>query len=266
MIERLGKLFGEDGRAVIVPIDHTLSGGVMAGWERPAETLSQIMDGGADAIMTTYGILKQFRHILAGKVATILRLDGGMTFFREQWNEYTAWRLLYQVEDALRIGADGVIVMAFFGAECELDSIEIVARVAADCERWSVPLAVEALPCPGAWDGDEYNAEAVASAARLGAEYGADFIKTYYPGSVEGLRRVTTTCPVPVLIAGGPKMPTDRDVLETVQGMLEAGGAGVFFGRNVWQHQNPTAMTRALCEVIHEGVSVSEALENLRGA
>jgi DhnA family fructose-bisphosphate aldolase class Ia len=61
-------------------------------------------------------------------------------------------------------------------------------------------------------------------------------------------------------------MPTDRDVLETVQGMLEAGGAGVFFGRNVWQHQNPTAMTRALCEVIHEGVSVSEALENLRGA
>jgi DhnA family fructose-bisphosphate aldolase class Ia len=264
-MERLGKIFRDDGRAVIVPIDHTLSGGVMAGWERPGETLSQIIEGGADAIMSTYGILKQFRHLLAGKVATILRLDGGMTFFREGWNEYTEWRLLYQVEDALRIGADGVIVMGFFGAECELDTIEIMAGVAAECEKQKVPLAVEALPCPGAWEGDCFDPEAVAAAARLGAEYGADFIKTYYPGSVEGFRRVTTSCPVPVLIAGGPKMPTDRDVLETVRGMLDAGGAGVFYGRNVWQHEDTTAMTRALCEVIHDGRSVSEALRGLTG-
>ncbi|HID86866.1 MAG TPA: fructose-bisphosphate aldolase [Anaerolineae bacterium] len=265
MQERSRKIFRDDGRALIVPFDHTPPGGIMSGWEDPAVTLARVIEGGPDAIMTTYGILKQFRGLMAGKVATLLRLDGGMTFFREQWNAYTQWRLLYSVEDALRIGADGVIVMGFFGAECELDTIEIIARVATDCERWNVPLAVEALPCPGPRVKDIYDPEAVAAAARLGAEYGADFIKTYYTGSAESFRRVTACCPVPVLIAGGPKMATDRDVLETAHGMLEGGGAGLFCGRNVWQHRDPAAMTRALSKILHEGASVDDALEELSG-
>ena len=265
MKERLGKIFRDDGRALIVPIDHTISGGIMPGWENPANTLAQVIEGGADGIMTTYGILKQFRGLMAGKVAMLLRLDGGMTFFREQWNAYTQWRLLYRVEDALCVGADGVIVMGFFGAECELDTIEVIARAAVECEKWSVPLAVEALPCPGSWGEDVYSPGAVAAAARLGAEFGADFIKTYYTGSIESFRQVTACCPVPVLIAGGPKMSMDRDVLETAYGMLEGGGAGLFFGRNVWQHENPAAMTRALSKILHEGASVDDALEELSG-
>ncbi len=265
MKERLGKIFRDDGRALIVPIDHTIAGGIVPGWENPAATLARVIAGGADGIMTTYGILKQFRGLMAGKVAMLLRLDGGMSFFREQWGEYTQWRLLYSVEDALRIGADGVIVMGFFGAECELDTIEIIARVAADCERWNVPLAVETLPCPGPWGKDVYSPEAVAAAARLGAEYGADFIKTYYTGSAESFRQVTACCPVPVLIAGGPKMATDRDVLETAQGMVKGNGAGLFFGRNVWQHKNPAAMTQALSKILHVGTSVDDALEELSG-
>ena len=260
---RLGRIFREDGRSLIIPIDHGLSGPIMPGWEDPAVTLHRVIEGGPDGILTSFGVLKQYREIMAGKVATLLRLDGWATQFQEE--RHLRWPLLYTVEDALRLGADGVIVVGHFGAPCELETIQTIARVASDCQKWDMPLAVEPLPFPGPRVKNVRDAETIAGVTRVAAELGADFIKTYYTGSAESFCKVTSYCPVPVLIAGGPRMETDRDVLETVHGMLEGGGKGIFFGRNVWQHRDPTGITRALRRIIHEGASVDTALEELRG-
>lgn len=259
MNPRLNNIFHRDGRAVIIPIDHTLAMGLAQGWENPERTLAAVLEGGPDAIMTTYGIAKRFRCLLQDKAAVIVRLDSGMTPFSEQWGSNTRWEQLYSVEDALRIGASGVIVMTWFGIPVEMDSMRMTARVAADCERWQVPLAAEALPPPPQW----YDTEALATAARSAAELGADFIKTHYPGSAEGMRCISTVCPVPVLTAGGARLDAVRDLLQCAADMLQGGGAGVFCGRNVWQSPQPAAVTRALVRLVHEGATVDQALAEL---
>jgi len=260
MNSRLNRIFRSDGRAVIVPIDHSMAVSLPQGWENPGKTLAAIIEGGADAIMTTYGIAKHFRPLLRGKIPVIVRVDGGPSFFSEEWGSFTRWSQLYSVEDALRIGAEGIIVMTWFGIPAEVDSIKVTACVAAECERWQVPLAGEAIPHPSKW----FDAEALAAAARISTEYGADFIKTHNPGSVEGIRRITSVCPVPVLTAGGARTHSPREALEAAEHMLQGGGAGVFYGRNVWEHPDPAAMTRALVRLLHENATVEQALQELR--
>jgi len=259
MNARLDRIFRSDGRAVIIPIDHTMALGLAQGWEDPERTLTAIIEGGADAIMTTYGIAKHFRSLLQGKIATIVRVDGGPTLFTEEWGSFTRWVQLYTVEDALRIGAAGIMVMTWVGTPVEVDSLQITARVAAECERWQVPLVGEAIPHPSKW----FDAEALATAARISFEHGADFIKTHYPGSAESFRRIASVCPVPVLTAGGARTGNAREVLEAAANTLEGGGAGVFCGRNVWQHPDPAAMTRALVRLIHENATIEQALQEI---
>jgi class I fructose-bisphosphate aldolase len=261
----MGELLQSDRRALIVAIDHTLACGVVPGWERPAERLEAVLSGGPDAILTTFGILKQFGPLIRQRARTVLRLDGGQTEYLESWGEYTQWESLYSVEDALRLGADAVIVNLFLGGPVELRTTATAARAASACLRWGMPLTVEAMPARTPTSPSMSDPARVASAARIGAELGADLIKTYYTASIESFRKVTSACPVPVLIAGGEKMDSDRAVLEMVNDALEAGGAGVFFGRNVWQHDRPAQMVRALRALIHERATVDQALGVLHG-
>jgi len=123
---------------------------------------------------------------------------------------------------------------------------------------------VETLPCPSARIPDPNDADAMAAACRLGFEHGADVVKTYATGSAESFRKVTGSCPAPVLIAGGPKMDSDRAVLQVVRDTLDAGGRGVVFGRNIWQSSQPARMIRALRHLIHDDGTVGEAAELLR--
>jgi fructose-bisphosphate aldolase, class I len=111
---------------------------------------------------------------------------------------------------------------------------------------------------------DEYDPEVIKHVARLGAELGADIVKVSYTGSVDSFRQVVAGCPVPVVIAGGPKMNSDRDILEMVQGAIEAGGAGVSIGRNVFQHRDPSRMVGAISMLVHEHSGVDEALSFLQ--
>jgi class I fructose-bisphosphate aldolase len=112
---------------------------------------------------------------------------------------------------------------------------------------------------------DEYHKDVIKHAARVGDEMGADIVKVSYTGSPESFREVVDGCSIPVVIAGGEKMDSDRDILEMVKGAIEAGGAGVSIGRNVFQHANPGKMVLAISAIVHEGKSVSEALEILNG-
>jgi fructose-bisphosphate aldolase, class I len=215
------------------------------------------VDGGADAVMTTFGVAKRYREQLAGRIPTIIRLDGGPSLYREDWLAFMEWSLLHSVEDALLLGAEGVVLMAFVGIPVELETYRNVARVAGECLRANLPLVVEALPCPSERVPDPKAPDAMASAARIGFEHGADLVKSYY---TEDFGRVTENCPVPVLIAGGPRMETARETLQVVHDATQAGAAGVVFGRNIWQSGDTRGMIRALNSIIHEGHPVAEAL------
>jgi len=107
---------------------------------------------------------------------------------------------------------------------------------------------------------DEYDVNNVKHAARVGAELGADIVKVVYTGSVESFKDVVNGCPVPVVIAGGPKMNSDEDIFKMVEGALEAGAAGVSIGRNAFQHKTPDKMVQALSKMVHKNASVEEAI------
>jgi DhnA family fructose-bisphosphate aldolase class Ia len=247
-------------------MDHARTHGVIQGLEDPGAVIDTVVEAGADGIMTSFGVVKHYRDHLIGRIPTILRLDGGPSLYREDWLAYTEWSLLHTVEDALRLGVDGVVLMAFVGIPVELETYRIVARVAGECLTAKLPLLVEALPCRSERIPDPKSADAMASAARLGFEHGADYIKTYYPGSRESVRKVVENCPVPTLIAGGPRMDTVQASLEVVEGAMQAGAAGVVFGRNIWQHTDPAAMIQALNQIVHQNRSVADALERLQHA
>ena len=261
---RLGRIFQRDGRTLIVAMDHARFTGPIPGLEDPKKTIKSVIEGGADAIMTNFGVIKQFHDLVVGQLATILRIDSGATIYSpEDFVRSTKCGLIYNVEEAVKLGVDGVIVYALLGASYEFEIIKNLGKVVEKCEKWGMPLLVEALPVYGEKIDDPYNASYVSTAARIAQEYGADFIKTNYTGSSESFKEVTETCPVPVLIAGGEEMENPKDVLETVKGAINAGGKGVCFGRNIWMYEDPATMTRAISKVIHEGASVEEALEEL---
>jgi fructose-bisphosphate aldolase/2-amino-3,7-dideoxy-D-threo-hept-6-ulosonate synthase len=166
------------------------------------------------------------------------------------------------VEEALRLGADAVSLHINVGAPSEHEMLMKLGNFADECDSLGVPLLAMMYP-RGPGVSSEYDPEMVAFAARIGAELGADIIKTNYTGSVETFQRVVQGCPVPVIIAGGPKGKTERDVLEAVFGSIEAGGVGVSIGRNVFQHENPTGMTKAISAIVHRGATVEVALKLL---
>jgi DhnA family fructose-bisphosphate aldolase class Ia len=259
-------LLASDGKALIVAMDHARTHGVIEGLENPGAVIDMAVAADADAVMTTFGVIKHYRDHLIGRIPTILRLDGGPSLYREDWLAYTEWTLMHSVEDALQLGVDGVVLMAFIGIPVELKTLRIVAKVASECYKAKLPLMVEALPCQSARIPDDKAPDAMASASRLGFEHGADLIKTYYTGTLEGFRQVTENCPVPVLIAGGPRMNTIEDSLRVVEGAMQAGAKGAVFGRNIWQNPNPKGMVRAFQQIIHGGATVEQALDVMRNA
>jgi DhnA family fructose-bisphosphate aldolase class Ia len=255
--------FDIHAKHLVVAMDHARAMGAVEGLEDPGAVIESMIAAGADAIMTSYGVVKRYHDHLIGRIPTLLRVDGGPSFYREDWLKNTDWSLLHTLEDAEALGVDGVCTMLFMGAEVELETLAITAQMARDC-LGKMPVMVEALPCPCARIPDPNAAEAMADACRLAFEHGADVVKTYATGSADSFRQVTANCPVPVLIAGGPRMGSERAVLQVVRDSLDAGGRGVVFGRNIWQSPDPAKMVAALRHLIHAEGSVDEAAELLR--
>jgi len=244
VIRRLSHIFRTDGRALIVAFDHGMLDGPAKGMENPARTLARIVAGGADAILTTVGIATRFANDIAS-LGLILRLDGGGT---KLGNMDGPGAQFYTVEDALRLGADAVAVSAFPGSPKEEATLETLARVVGAAHAWGLPVMAEMVP--GGFDsGPEFRtADSIAIAARVAAELGADWVKIPY---TEDFDRVTSSCYVPVVILGGAKKGGEDAMLETIKASLSAGGAGVAIGRNIFQADDPAAMTAAVAALLH---------------
>ena len=183
-----------DGKALIVAMDHARTLGVTEGLEDPGLVIDAVVDAGADGLMTTFGVVKKYRDKLVGRIPTTMRLDGGPSIYREDWLAYTEWALLHSVEDAVALGVDAVVLMAFTGIPVELETYRIVAKVAGECMSAGMPLLVEALPGKSERIPDPLDPIAMASACRIGFEHGADYLKTYYTGSAESFRIVVDNC------------------------------------------------------------------------
>ncbi|MGC9397613.1 MAG: class I fructose-bisphosphate aldolase [Anaerolineae bacterium] len=253
---RLNRILRADGKALIVALDHGLLDGPCKGLERPGETITQIVAGGADAVLTSYGIARRFAKELA-RVGLILRIDGNGT---RLGSGEAGSALLLNIESALRLGADAVAVNAFPGAAEELRSLQNLAAAVEAAHPWG--LAVLGEMVPGGFDSDPSwrTLENIALSTRIGAEMGADLIKTPY---APGFERVVETTYTPVVILGGAKRGNERAMLTDIKAAVDAGGAGVAIGRNIFQCAAPRAMTAAVAAILHNSATVDEALSIL---
>jgi fructose-bisphosphate aldolase/2-amino-3,7-dideoxy-D-threo-hept-6-ulosonate synthase len=166
--------------------------------------------------------------------------------------------LVCSVEEAVALGADGISIHVNLGAPNESRMIESAGEVVRDCNRWGMPLLI--MIYPRGKGIDPVSPQTVGHCVRVAEELGADLIKTNYTGDPDSFRQITAACSVPVLIAGGEK-GGDMETLMTIRDAVDAGAAGVCMGRNAFQRDDPARFVAAVCRVVHEGVSPTEALE-----
>jgi len=172
--------------------------------------------------------------------------------------------LVCTVEEAIQLGADGVSVHVNIGNGHDREMLSDLGKISCSAAKWGMPLLAMIYP-RGERIANEYDPDAVKHAARLGAELGADIVKVSYTGDVDSFRKVVEGCHVPVVIAGGPKMDSERSVLEMVKGAMAAGAAGASIGRNVFQHAHPDRAVGALSMIVHRNAQVDAALAFLNG-
>jgi fructose-bisphosphate aldolase/2-amino-3,7-dideoxy-D-threo-hept-6-ulosonate synthase len=221
------------------------------------EIINAVAEGGANAVVLHKGMVVHGHRGYGKDIGLIVHLSGS-TMLSPDPNEKV---LVCSVEEAIRLGADAVSVHINIGSKTEAEQLKKLATISKICAEWGMPLLAMMYP---RGDGiNQFDEKAVALASRVGAELGADIVKTNFTGSVESFKRVVEGCPVPVVVAGGPKMKSVEDVLKMVEMAMEAGARGVAIGRNIFQAENPTLMTKAIAMIVHENASVKEALELL---
>jgi len=252
---RFGNVTGDDGRAVVVAMDHGVHAGPMDGIRDLEATVETVVDAGADGVILNPGGIRRAADHLAGDVGVVARVDGSGTVTADDDASPYA---VTEVERALALGADAVVAMGYLESDVEAASLSLLGDVANDCARHEVPLIAEMLPTERAGD-----PEAVELAARVGAEIGADLVKTYYTGDRASFREVTRSTPVGVVVLGGAKRDSTRGVLADVEAAVDAGAVGVAMGRNVWGEADPAGMVAALRAVVHDDASADSALEHV---
>ncbi|MGE4504905.1 MAG: 2-amino-3,7-dideoxy-D-threo-hept-6-ulosonate synthase [Desulfovibrionaceae bacterium] len=248
-----------NGRTIIVPMDHGVTVGPIYGLVDLRGTVNDVVEGGANAILMHKG-LPRCSHRRGGRdVGLIIHLSASTTLSPTP----NAKALVGTVEDALKLGADAVSVHINLGDETEPRMLADLGTLCSNANDWGMPV-LAMMYARGPKIENEYDPAVVAHCARVGTELGADIVKVNYTGDPESFERVTEACCIPVVIAGGPKMDRDRDIVQMVHDSIAAGGAGLSVGRNVFQHKDTARLVAALSKVVHQGWSVDDACELLR--
>src|SRR3989449_8649796 len=237
---RLRRIFKQDGKTVIIPMDHGVSVGPIEGLTDMETTIDNVAKGGADAVLVHAGIAKK---VDSQRMGLILHLSGATRLTREpNWKPQ-----LSTVKLAVRLGADAVSVHINVGSEHEQDMLDQFSRILD--ESGDIGLPVLAMMYPrGPGIQNEHAYDVVSHAARLGYELGADIVKTNYTGDVESFRNVVKSVKAPLVVAGGPKAGSESETLQLVSDSIKAGDAGVSLGRNVIQEQRPQLMS--MCSIV----------------
>ena len=231
----------------MLAVDHGYFQGPTTGLEKPRETITPLVPY-ADCLMLTRGVLRTSVDPDVN-VPVVLRVSGGTSILKELSNE----GIITSTEEAIRLNASGMALSIFVGGENERQTLLNLSKLVDAGEQYGIPvLAVTAV-------GREMTRDAryLGLACRIAAELGAHLVKTYY---CEDFRKVVDGCPVPVVIAGGKKLP-EREALELAYNAIHAGAVGVDMGRNIFQSESPVAMIRAVRSIVHENATVDEAYD-----
>lgn len=255
---RLHRIFKDDGHAFVVACDHGMINGPMRGIQTMGKTLADIVEGGADGIMVTYGTALRYPEVLA-KTSVVLRIDGAASLKCPVEGPGSAF---YSMDEALRIGAEAVCVTTFTWTRWEEEMLKTLAQTIRAAHAWGIPVMAEMMPGGFGASGEYRSVEAVAHAARVAAELGADWVKV---PCCEQFEKVVASCYVPVVVLGGPAKDDPRETFEMVRYAMDAGAQGATIGRNIWQSQDTRAMTAAVRSLVHSGASVQEAVGIVAG-
>jgi fructose-bisphosphate aldolase/2-amino-3,7-dideoxy-D-threo-hept-6-ulosonate synthase len=234
------------GNMMIVPLDHGVTVGPIAGLENMAQTVDDVAKGGADAVLMHKGMVGLGHRGYGQDIGLIIHLNAGSSVAPDPNNKI----LVTSVKHAVRLGADAVSIHINIGADKEHKMLRDLGQVAEDCAEYGMPLL--AMMYPRGHDiKNPTDVKYVKHVARLGAELGADVIKTLYTGDKKTFKEVVEGCPVPIVIAGGPKMDSEAELLQMVEDAMDCGARGTSIGRNIFQAKDRVELTRKLCKIVH---------------
>ncbi|MDR0840865.1 MAG: aldolase [Christensenellaceae bacterium] len=259
-VHRKNHIFRADGKALILAMDHGANFNVLPALKDPGKVIRACAEAGADAFLSTVGMLDKFAGCFLGK-GVILRIDGGVSKLGAHDKPL---QTVVTPEQALAMGADSIITMCFPGSRYENETLASLTRNIQLAHRWGLPVVAEALPRGFEGGEDARTAENIMFACRQAAELGADIIKTEYTGSIESMRTLVESVYAPVVILGGAKKVPEEQLLQEIRDALDAGAAGIAMGRNIWGHANPAKYTAAIAKLIHENATVEAALQALQ--
>jgi putative autoinducer-2 (AI-2) aldolase len=248
MQNRLGRLIQSDGHCFFLPIDHGYFQGPTSKLEKPGKTIKPLIPY-ADGLFVTRGVL---RASVDPKNCPpiILRVSGGTSIIGK---DLAHEGITTSVQEALRLNVAAVGMSIFVGSDYEYDSLLNLGKLVDECQNYGLP--VMAVTAVGK-ELEKRDARYLSLCCRIAAELGSTIVKTYW---CENFEKVVNGCPVPVVMAGGPKCETDREVFDFVYDGMQKGAIGLNLGRNVWQHAHPVAIMKALRAIIHEKASPKEA-------
>jgi fructose-bisphosphate aldolase / 2-amino-3,7-dideoxy-D-threo-hept-6-ulosonate synthase len=234
------------GNMVIVPLDHGVTVGPIQGLENLVEVVDDVAKGGANAVLMHKGMVGKGHRGYGGDIGLIIHLNAGSSVAPDPNNKI----LVTTVKEAIRLGADAVSIHVNVGADKEHKMLRDLGMVAEQCNEYGIPLL--AMMYPRGHDiKNPTDVKYVKHVARLGAELGADIIKTLYTGDKKTFKEVVEGCPVPIVIAGGPKVDSEADLLKMVEDAMACGAKGISIGRNVFQAEDRVELTRKLCKIVH---------------
>ncbi|MFI6498035.1 2-amino-3,7-dideoxy-D-threo-hept-6-ulosonate synthase [Nonomuraea typhae] len=231
-------------RLFVVPLDHSVTDGPIGG--RVDRLVGELAGNGVDAVVLHKGTARHVNPDWFARLSLIVHLSASTRHAADADAKY----LVASVEEALRLGADGVSVHVNLGSAEERRQISDLASVADACDRWNLPLLAMMYP-RGPRVTDPRRSELVAHAVTLAADLGADLVKTLSPASAPDLRDITRDCPIPLIVAGGPPRDDLAAVVAYVEESVRAGAAGTGMGRNIFQAADPGAVARAVAAVVH---------------
>lgn len=248
MKNRLSQIIKPDGKCLFMPIDHGYFLGPTSKLEKPGETIKPLLPY-SDALFVTRGVLRSCVPP-DNTVPIILRVSGGTSIVgKDLANECVTT----SIEEAIRLNASAVGLSVFIGSDYEHQTLKNLSELVNEAEGYGIP--VMAVTAVGK-ELQKRDARYLSLCCRIAAELGAKVVKTYW---CENFDKVVNSCPVPVVIAGGPKTETDIEVLEFVHDGMKRGAIGVNLGRNIWQNQHPVPMIKAIRAIIHENATAKEA-------
>jgi DhnA family fructose-bisphosphate aldolase class Ia len=249
---RLRRILRPGRGSLVVAFDHPLVLGPIPGTKDPGGQVARFIEGKADALLLNLGMIRHLAEAAPqeNQPGLIARIDWTTAMGTSSNIPPDAFRscLVAQPEEALRAGADAVITFLAIGsgdAEFERSEIQRVAQVSRECERLGIPLIVESI-ARGTGVKNPKDPEWLMLHTRIAAELGADVIKTEYSGDSDSMRTVVEACPIPILVLGGSRAGSDDEIVSVVRDIMQAGAAGVFFGRNVFQAENIPELLRRI--------------------